>query len=514
MAHDVFISYSTKNKGIADAVCARMESGGIRCWYAPRDIKPGTDWAESIIEAIDTSKAMVLLFTDASNISPQVLREINYAVGAGVTVIPMRLTKTEPIEKMRYYLSAVHWIDAVDADLNKKIEELYTVTLAVIDTKPVDVVPTSSKPVNKKTGIRIGIAAAAVAVAAGALVFKNRPAAPESGTESNVSMEESEEDKTGEWEKTPENTVAELNGDPDSPIGSLSVNAGRDLSRISEGNAMSTLTAGGYFAYDDGWYYYSDPNNRKLYKMREDGSERQALADFYPEFISVYDDHIYFVGFGDLYGIIRTDLDGQNRNVLLGSDVDFMFIREKTLYFRQYDLMYALNLDLVGEDYDLDEKEKLIGTFDEDNWPMTSCFDEDCIYYPGLENSYLYRAPYDGAKPELLLDHSISSLTIGANTLYFYDNDEKATASYDLATGKETLLTKDELSSMNITGDGIYAVNSEKKLVLFDPSTGEQTVLSDREGITDVCVAGNKIYCDSSEGLFVVDKDGSNPIEL
>ena len=106
MAHDLFISYSTKNKAAADAVCARMESGGIRCWYAPRDIEPGADWAESIIEAIDTSKVMVLIFTKDSNVSQQVLREVNYAVGKGVTVIPLRLTEEAPIERMQFFRSS------------------------------------------------------------------------------------------------------------------------------------------------------------------------------------------------------------------------------------------------------------------------------------------------------------------------------------------------------------------------------------------------------------------------
>ena len=142
MAHDLFISYSTKNKTVADAVCARMESGGIRCWYAPRDIEPGANWAESIIHAIDGSKIMALIFTKDSNVSPQVLREVNYAVGAGVTIIPLRLTKEPPIERMQYYLSAVHWIDALDTELDESIGELYDTCKAFLDTNPTDVVPT------------------------------------------------------------------------------------------------------------------------------------------------------------------------------------------------------------------------------------------------------------------------------------------------------------------------------------------------------------------------------------
>jgi hypothetical protein len=41
MAHDVFISYASEDKTVADAVCAMIESQGVRCWIAPRDVLPG-----------------------------------------------------------------------------------------------------------------------------------------------------------------------------------------------------------------------------------------------------------------------------------------------------------------------------------------------------------------------------------------------------------------------------------------------------------------------------------------
>jgi hypothetical protein len=43
MAHDVFVSYSSKDKIIADSIVASMEQNGVRCWYAPRDMKPSED---------------------------------------------------------------------------------------------------------------------------------------------------------------------------------------------------------------------------------------------------------------------------------------------------------------------------------------------------------------------------------------------------------------------------------------------------------------------------------------
>jgi len=55
MAHDVFISYSSKDKSVADAVCATLEGRKIRCWIAPRDVSPGDSWAASIVKSIDES---------------------------------------------------------------------------------------------------------------------------------------------------------------------------------------------------------------------------------------------------------------------------------------------------------------------------------------------------------------------------------------------------------------------------------------------------------------------------
>ena len=72
MAHDVFISHSAKDKATADAVCAMLESNGIRCWIAPRDVIPSMEWGEAIIDAIEQCRIMVLVFTANANESPQI----------------------------------------------------------------------------------------------------------------------------------------------------------------------------------------------------------------------------------------------------------------------------------------------------------------------------------------------------------------------------------------------------------------------------------------------------------
>lgn len=170
MAHDVFISYSHKDKSVADAICSKLEQSGIRCWYAPRDIRPGADWAASIIDAIETSRIMVLVFTDSSNASPQVLREINNAVSAGVVLVPFKLTEAPPNRGMKYYLSTVHWLDAMNRPREDSISNLCDLVHSVLDgdtsrqtTQTEPVKPASEKRHRRWLPAAIALASAAAA---------------------------------------------------------------------------------------------------------------------------------------------------------------------------------------------------------------------------------------------------------------------------------------------------------------------------------------------------------------
>ncbi len=112
MPHDVFISHSSKDKAVADGVCATLEASGIRCWIAPRDILPGANWGEAIIDALSSSKAMVLIFSANSNESGQVVREVERAINKNIPVIPFRIENVPLSKAMEYFISTSHWLDA------------------------------------------------------------------------------------------------------------------------------------------------------------------------------------------------------------------------------------------------------------------------------------------------------------------------------------------------------------------------------------------------------------------
>lgn len=128
--HDVIVSYATPDKTIADAVCANLEARGIRCWIAPRDILAGTNYQEAIVDAIGTSKIMVLIYSSHANDSIHVNREVSLALSRRVITIPFKVEDAPLSKSMEYLIGVPHWLDALTPPLEKHIEELsQTITM-------------------------------------------------------------------------------------------------------------------------------------------------------------------------------------------------------------------------------------------------------------------------------------------------------------------------------------------------------------------------------------------------
>ncbi len=122
--HDVFLSYSSKDKNWADAACAVLERHRIRCWIAPRDITPGDEWGAAIVKGIKGSRIMVLIFSGHANASAQVRREVERAISQGMTVLPLRVEDVRPKGAMEYALSNTHWLDAFTPPVERQLEVL------------------------------------------------------------------------------------------------------------------------------------------------------------------------------------------------------------------------------------------------------------------------------------------------------------------------------------------------------------------------------------------------------
>ena len=148
MKKQVFISYSHADKAEADAVCYQLESSNINCWIAPRDISPSKDWAEEIIDGINSADVMVLIFSSSSNESPQVRREIERAVHKGVDILPFRIEDVAPSKSLEYFISTQHWLDACSGSFDEHLDELYQCINSLFIRRTVNTGNTS-KPTEK-----------------------------------------------------------------------------------------------------------------------------------------------------------------------------------------------------------------------------------------------------------------------------------------------------------------------------------------------------------------------------
>jgi len=110
----VFISYTKKNKSIADQLCSMLERNGLTCWIAPRDIPPGYPWAETIVTAIGQSDVFITLVSAAAYRSAHMARELQGADASGVPILPIRVDEAPLQGDFQYFLGNSQWLDLQD----------------------------------------------------------------------------------------------------------------------------------------------------------------------------------------------------------------------------------------------------------------------------------------------------------------------------------------------------------------------------------------------------------------
>jgi hypothetical protein len=111
MSAPVFISYSSKDRKVAQTICTALENRGLVCWMAGRDVGPGQSFQEAIVRAIRAAKVMVLVFTDNANNSGEIKKELALASHHNLVVIPARVEDVVPSEAFAYELATRQWID-------------------------------------------------------------------------------------------------------------------------------------------------------------------------------------------------------------------------------------------------------------------------------------------------------------------------------------------------------------------------------------------------------------------
>ncbi|HAZ13107.1 MAG: hypothetical protein A2X86_09955 [Bdellovibrionales bacterium GWA2_49_15] len=112
MSEKFFISHSSQDAKWANQLVEILEGKGKTCWVAPRNIPPTQNYAQCILDALEGSTALILLYTKSAENSVQVQREVDRAINAKLTIAVLMLENITPTGPMEYYLCNTQWISA------------------------------------------------------------------------------------------------------------------------------------------------------------------------------------------------------------------------------------------------------------------------------------------------------------------------------------------------------------------------------------------------------------------
>src|SRR5580693_3456323 len=134
----VFISYASRDAAIASSIVDYLERHGLRCWLAPRDVKPGAQYADAIVTAINEAKGVVLLLSQDAVASSHVGREVERAASKHKPIIAFRIDPAPLNRALEYFLSESQWIDVPASGMAAALAKLTEAVGQAEVAKPID----------------------------------------------------------------------------------------------------------------------------------------------------------------------------------------------------------------------------------------------------------------------------------------------------------------------------------------------------------------------------------------
>ena len=126
----VFLSYAHDDAALAGRVCKALADSGLEVADPDRDHLPGDNWAGEVARALEESEAMVVLLTPAAASSPDVKRNIEYALGSknySNRLIPVVVGDLGrfPVAGVPWIVRRMPWFELDDAEAESpKVEPI------------------------------------------------------------------------------------------------------------------------------------------------------------------------------------------------------------------------------------------------------------------------------------------------------------------------------------------------------------------------------------------------------
>lgn len=148
MAHDVFISYSTKDEIHVQTLRSVLDANKISYWIAPRDIPGGSNYAKEIPSAIRSCSVFLLVLSQNAEASIWVSRELDLAVNSRKVILPLMVEDFSVGDEFNFLLTGCQRYEV----FRRKSEVLETMVKRIQSVLGIDVKkPASEKPAPKQT---------------------------------------------------------------------------------------------------------------------------------------------------------------------------------------------------------------------------------------------------------------------------------------------------------------------------------------------------------------------------
>lgn len=141
MPREVFISFASKDRETVERIMHGLEARNVSCWMSTRDIPPGADFQEAIINALEQAKVMLLVFSTNANNSSEVKKEVVLASEYKIPLVPVRIENVLPSGAFRYQLTTRNYLDLFqdwDTNLARLTEQLAHLVAANGNTSSTD----------------------------------------------------------------------------------------------------------------------------------------------------------------------------------------------------------------------------------------------------------------------------------------------------------------------------------------------------------------------------------------
>jgi len=124
MSAEVFVSYARTDRERVMELVERMRSTGIGVWVDEGGIHGASLWGQEIVDAIDASKVMILMISDSSITSDNVVKELSIASEDKKPILPVYLHRSEIPKSMRYQLAGIQHIEFFEGQEDEAFQSM------------------------------------------------------------------------------------------------------------------------------------------------------------------------------------------------------------------------------------------------------------------------------------------------------------------------------------------------------------------------------------------------------